>query len=94
MRSMADGMWAGMLCLACLTPVAGAQPNGPAALSWEFASRAPESSSYFNWELTGALDPHGRPVPPRTGTMQLLAFQEPAGWKVVAAQNTSAAAAR
>ena len=43
---------------------------------------------HFQWELSGELDPQGKPAPKRHGIMQIVAVQEVHGWRILSAQDT------
>jgi len=45
---------------------------------------------HFQWELSGELDPEGKPTATRHGIMQIVAVKQPGGWRIVSAQNTNA----
>jgi uncharacterized protein (TIGR02246 family) len=45
---------------------------------------------HFKWELSGELDPHGKPAMIRHGVMQIVAIKQASGWRIVSAQNTNA----
>jgi uncharacterized protein (TIGR02246 family) len=45
---------------------------------------------HFSWELTGEVDPDGKPLAPRRGIMTIVASGHGSKWQIVAAQNTNA----
>jgi uncharacterized protein (TIGR02246 family) len=44
----------------------------------------------FEWELSGEVDPDGKPAITRHGIMQIVAVQQGGVWSIVSAQNTNA----
>lgn len=56
---------------------------------------APDLASvHFTWQITGATDAQGNPVPPRSGIMVLLARKQHGQWLIAVAQNTNGAPPR
>jgi uncharacterized protein (TIGR02246 family) len=56
---------------------------------------APDLASvHYTWQITGATDEAGRPVPPRSGIMVLLARKQHGQWLIAVGQNTNGAPAR
>ena len=46
---------------------------------------------HFQWEMSGAVDAYGKPVPKLHGIMQIVAVQEVKGWRILSAQDTQVA---
>jgi len=44
---------------------------------------------HFEWELSGEVDPDGKPAITRHGIMQIVAVQQTGAWRIVSAQNTN-----
>lgn len=49
---------------------------------------------YFNWEITGAVDPQGKAAGPYRGISMFVAAKQADGWKVFAGQTTITRPAR
>jgi uncharacterized protein (TIGR02246 family) len=49
---------------------------------------------HFTWQITGAVDDAGKPVPVRSGIMLVLARKQHGQWLISVAQNTNAAPPR
>ena len=45
---------------------------------------------HFKWELSGELNPDGKPAITRHGVMHIVAVKQANGWRIVSAQNTNA----
>jgi uncharacterized protein (TIGR02246 family) len=43
---------------------------------------------HFQWEMSGEVDAHGKPVAKRHGIMLIVAVQEVHGWRILSAQDT------
>ena len=44
---------------------------------------------HFEWEVSGEVGPDGKPLITRHGIMQIVAVQQPTGWRIVSAQDTA-----
>ena len=43
----------------------------------------------FEWELSGEVDPDGKPAITRHGIMQIVAVDQGGAWKILSAQDTA-----
>ncbi|MET0935239.1 MAG: SgcJ/EcaC family oxidoreductase [Luteibacter sp.] len=56
---------------------------------------SPDTASiHYTWQITGAIDDAGKPVPARSGIMVLIARKQHGQWLISVAQNTNAAPPR
>jgi len=43
----------------------------------------------LEWEVSGETGPDGKPLITRHGILHIVAVQQPAGWRIVSAQDTA-----